>query len=55
MAGVRLFRAGFEWIDAASYWGNGKVYFFSGDLHIRDDMATSRAEPGYPQFIVGNY
>jgi hypothetical protein len=45
----------FDRIDAAIYWGNGKIYFFRGDQHIRYDMVTYRADPGYPKFIIGTY
>jgi hypothetical protein len=37
------------------YWGNAKVFFFRGHQHIRYDMVTYRADPGYPKFIFGNY
>ena len=45
----------FDRIDAAIYWGGGKVYFFRGDKHIRYDMVICRADPGYPKFISGSY
>ena len=35
--------------------GNGKVYFFRDDQHIRFDMGNYRADPGYPKAIVGSY
>jgi hypothetical protein len=37
------------------YWGNAKVFFCRGNPHIRYDMASYRADPGYPKFIFGNY
>ncbi len=45
----------FDRIDAAIYWGNGKVYFFREDQHIRYDMVTCHADPGYPKSIIGGY
>ncbi len=45
----------FDRIDAAIYWGDGKVYFFREDQYIRYDTVIYRADPGYPNFIVGHY
>jgi type 1 glutamine amidotransferase len=38
-------------IDAAVNWGNGKAYFFKGNQYLRYDIATDRADAGYPKFI----
>jgi hypothetical protein len=38
-------------IDAVVNWGNGKAYFFSGNRYIRYDVATDKADPGYPKNI----
>jgi len=32
-------------------WGNGKAYFFKGSQYIRYDIATDKADPGYPKTI----
>lgn len=53
--GKRWVGVTFERLDAAIYWGNGKVYFFKDDQHIRYDLITRCADPGYPKHIVGNY
>jgi len=45
----------FDRIDAATYWGNGKVYFFRGDQYIRYDTVMGRTDPGYPKYLVGHY
>ena len=46
----------FERIDAAIYWGNGKVYFFKDDQHIRYDLGHPlRPIPATPSRSVGNY
>ncbi|MET9065601.1 hemopexin repeat-containing protein [Streptosporangium sandarakinum] len=48
--------AGFDAnLDAAINWGNGKVYFFKGPNYLRYDIATDRADPGYPLPIAGNW
>ncbi len=38
-------------IDAAVNLGNGKLYFFKNDQYLRFDIATDRADPGYPKRI----
>jgi TolB-like protein len=38
-------------IDAVVNWGNGKAYFFRGNQYMRYDIASDRADPGYPQPI----
>ncbi len=45
----------FDRIDAAVYWGNGKVYFFRDNQHIRYDTVNYCVDPGYPKFIFSNY
>lgn len=42
-------------IDAVVNWGNGKVYWFKGDVYARFDQATKTLEPGYPKAIAGNW
>lgn len=39
----------FSKIDAALNFGNGKVYLFSGENYIRFDVATYKADEGYPK------
>lgn len=41
-------------IDAAVNWGNGKVYFFSGDKYVRYDQWDDRVDRG-PLPIKGNW
>ncbi|MFJ4356063.1 hemopexin repeat-containing protein [Streptomyces massasporeus] len=51
-----LSEAGFaSGVDAAVNWGNGKVYIFKGPNYLRYDIATDRADPGYPLAIAGNW
>lgn len=38
-------------IESAVNAGNGKVYFFSGNRYLRYDIASDRADPGYPAAI----
>jgi len=38
-------------IISAVNWGNGKAYFFGERHYIRYDIATDRADPGYPKPI----
>ena len=45
----------FDRLDTAVYYGNSKVYFFSGDQYIRYDLALGRSDPGYPKFLSSNY
>ncbi|MGW1267403.1 hemopexin repeat-containing protein [Streptomyces sp. NPDC002491] len=42
-------------IDAATNWGNGKLYLFKGDAYLRYDITADRADPGYPRPIAGNW
>src|SRR4051794_4667725 len=42
-------------VDSAVMWPNGKIYFFSGGQYYRYDVASDRADPGYPRPIVGNW
>jgi len=38
-------------IDAIVPWPNGKLYFFKGDQYAVVDLATGKADPGYPRPI----
>jgi hypothetical protein len=38
-------------IDAVAAWPNGKAYFFKDWGYVSYDIATQRADPGYPQLI----
>ena len=38
-------------IDAIVPWPNGKLYFFKGDQYAAVDVATGKADPGYPRPI----
>ncbi len=44
-------------IDAAVNWGNGKAYFFKGDLYSRYDMSPGidRVEDGWPKRIADHW
>src|SRR5689334_16052762 len=42
-------------IDCAVDFGNGKAYFFRGAEYIRYDIASDRADPGFPKPIAGNW
>ena len=42
-----------EGLDGALSWGNGKVYFFRGGQYVRYDLATNRADDGYPLPVAG--
>ncbi len=42
-------------LDAAINWGNGKAYLFNGDQYIRYDIASDKADSGYPLSIQGNW
>ncbi len=60
--GLLVKAQGFSSVDAVVNWGNGKAYFFKGNQYIRYDIATDRADQGYPQPFnastwpgVGNY
>jgi hypothetical protein len=47
--------AGFtDHIDAVIPWGNGKAYFFRGDLYVRYDVASDEVDSG-PHPIAGNW
>lgn len=45
----------FTKIDAAINYGNGKVYFFSGSKYIRFDLASFKADAGYPKETGPNW
>jgi len=45
------FAGGARDIDAATASRDGKVHFFKGDEYIRYDVATRRADDGYPRKI----
>ena len=47
--------AGFDSIDAAVNWGNGKAYFFRAGQYVRYDITTDRVDPGYPLPIAGHW
>jgi hypothetical protein len=48
--------AGFDsGIEAAVNWGNGKAFFFRGDKYVRYDIASDRADNGYPMPIAGQW
>ena len=36
-------------------WNNGKAYFFKGNQYIRVDLATKKADSGYPKPVKGNW
>jgi len=38
-------------IDAAVYWGNGKIFFFKGGQYVRYDVEKNRTDSGYPKSI----
>jgi hypothetical protein len=47
--------AGFgDGVDAAINWGNGKVYFFRGDVYLRYSVGVA-VDEGYPQAIVDGW
>jgi hypothetical protein len=35
-------------VDAAVNWGNGKAFLFKGNQYIRYDIASGKADAGYP-------
>lgn len=42
-------------LDAMVKWNNGKAYVFKGSRYYRYDIATDRADPGYPLRIGGHW
>lgn len=42
-------------VDAAVVWNNGKAYFFKGSEYLRYDIASDKADAGYPKPIKGNW
>jgi hypothetical protein len=38
-------------LDAVVPWPNGKLYFFKGDQYAVVDIATGKADPGYPRLL----
>src|SRR6266568_648390 len=40
-------------LDAAINWGNGKAYFFKGNLYVRSDVLEDKVDEGYP-LVIGN-
>lgn len=44
-----IYNTGPETRTGAVNWGNGKAYFFRGNKYIRYDIASNRADPGYPK------
>lgn len=53
--GLEKFTGGAGNIDAVLNWGTGKAYFFKGDEYIRYDIASDKADPGYPQSIISGW
>ncbi len=43
---------GWNSVDAAIDWGNGKIYFFKDNQYIAYDKATEMVLPGYPASIA---
>ncbi len=47
---------GFEnGFDDAVNWGNGKVYFFKGDMYLRMDWNSQTVDAGYPKAISAGW
>src|SRR5207244_6000732 len=46
---------GWDTIDAAVNWTDGKAYFFRGASYARYDIADDRVDAGYPAPIMGNW
>jgi hypothetical protein len=44
-----------EGIDAVALWNNGKAYFFKGQSYIRYDVASDKADAGYPVPITPDW
>lgn len=44
----------FRQIDAAVSYNNGKIYFFSNGQYSRFDIASGRADTGYPRIVNEN-
>ncbi|MEM7103000.1 MAG: hemopexin repeat-containing protein [Bacteroidota bacterium] len=42
-------------IDAAIDYGNGKIYFFTGDKYFRYDKKARKLDVGYPRSIGANW
>jgi len=38
-------------LEGAVNWGNGKAYFFKGNLYVRYDINSGKTDPGYPKTI----
>jgi len=45
------FDTGTKLMQGTVNWGNGKAYFFNDDQFIQYDIASGRADPGYPKPI----
>lgn len=42
-------------VDAQVLWSNGKAYVFQGNGYTRYDVASGKADPGYPRYIATNW
>ncbi|MET0789277.1 MAG: hemopexin repeat-containing protein [Cellulomonas sp.] len=50
-----LAEAGFDGVDSAIAWGNGKAYFFRGPLYARYDVLDGSVDLGYPLPIAAQW
>ncbi len=47
--------AGWDRIDAALDYPDGRIFFFRGSQYIKFDAVNDRVAPGYPKQIAGNW